>query len=233
LGSVLDVGTEFVKTSSFRLLTTFMSRYSSLTGIAILWSLVSLAQQGPDTGNLQQRSNPLQRNPLFTDFTCAVRNSNAVVMEWKADYLNEGDYFIVERSRDGSQFETLSAQLIVDTLGSYRLNDNSPFNGTDFYRIKWLGKSGEFIYSKSLQVSFSADVDFKFYPNPADKLLIIRTGHIIEVDIMDAFGTIRINKQLQPGLQIINLSSLERGSYVLKMTDKESNRVVSEQLVKN
>ena len=77
------------------------------------------------------------------------------------------------------------------------------------------------------------DVDFKFYPNPTDKLLIIRTGHAIDVQILDASGASRLTRQIQAGIQIINVSSLEKGNYVLKVADRESNRVVSEQLVKN
>jgi hypothetical protein len=33
---------------------------------------------------------------------------------------------------------------------------------------------------------------------------------------------------LQPGIQVINVSSLEKGVYVLRVTDKESNRAISQ-----
>jgi hypothetical protein len=76
-------------------------------------------------------------------------------------------------------------------------------------------------------------IDLKFYPNPADKLLIVRTSHAIDVQVLDAVGTVRLQKQLQPGLQVINIAFLEKGTYVLNIADKESNKVISEQLLKN
>jgi len=209
-----------------------MSRHSSLTGILLLWSMALFAQPAINSEQ-SNKQDPSSQNPFFTDFTCVAKKAGSVAMHWKADNINQGDYFIVERSRDGNQFETLSAQMISDTADSYYLIDDSPFNGTGFYRIKWLGKSGSYIYSKAQQVSFSSNLDFRFYPNPADKLLIIRTDHRIDVQIMDATGATRITGEFQPGLQIVNLSALQRGNYVLKVADKDSNTVISEQLVKN
>jgi hypothetical protein len=44
---------------------------------------------------------------------------------------------------------------------------------------------------------------------------------------------VRLSKRLQSGIQVINASSLERGVYIIRVTDKESNRSISAQLVKN
>jgi hypothetical protein len=205
-----------------------------LTLMTVLCSFACMAQQTvADAGLGQDDSIQKERTSFFADFSCAVKNTSNVELFWKINSTSDGDYFIVERSTDGLRFETVSALKITDTSAGYGLTDNSPVNGTDFYRIKYISKSGRIIYSKIMQVTLSADVDFKFYPNPVDKLLIIRTSHNIEIQVLDALGTLRLSKQLQPGLQVINISSLEKGSYVLKIADKESNRVVSEQLLKN
>ena len=66
-----------------------------------------------------------------------------------------------------------------------------------------------------------------------DKLFIVRTDHTIDLQIIDAAGTVRVSKRLQAGIQVVNVSSLEKGVYVLRVTDKESNRAVSHQLLKN
>jgi hypothetical protein len=195
---------------------------------------MSVAQQAVDANIDQDDSSQVDRFSFFTDFSCTVRGSNTVDIFWKVNNnTHDGDYFIVERSVDGMRYETVSALKIVDTALNYGVTDNSPQNGTDFYRIKFISKGGRIIYSKTMQVVLSADVDFKFYPNPVDKLLIIRTSHNIDIQITDAQGTLRMSKQFQPGLQVVNISTLERGSYVLKVADKESNRIVSEQLLKN
>jgi hypothetical protein len=209
-----------------------MSRFISLTGVAVLMAIGVCAQTGNETGDLQASSLP-SKSIHITDFTGELRNAGTVDLQWKAENVSEGDYFLVERSRDGSHFETMIAQSVASPSSIYRISDSSPLSGTDYYRIKYLGSSGITVYSKLVQVSMAGGVDFKFYPNPVDKLLIIRTGHTVDVQVMDPLGSVRLEKELQPGLQIINTSSLERGSYIIRIADRESNRVVSEQLVKN
>jgi len=149
------------------------------------------------------------------------------------DSITEGDYFIIERATDGNHFETIGAIRREGYSDHYESTDGAPPNGTDLYRIKYTGPDGHAVYSKAMPVSLSGAVDFKFYPNPADKLLIIRTEHPVDIQVIDAIGSIRLAKRLQPGIQVINISSLEKGVYVLRVADKESNRIVSNQLLKN
>ncbi len=218
---VMQTGTEFVK--QLFLTTHFSMNKFWLILSAVVYSCASLAQP----------SSQKEANSFFTDISCSVKGTNTVDLQWKIYNDDQGDYFIVERSTDGEHFETVGAMKISDTTTSYNLSDNPSYNGVNFYRVKYTSKAGKFIYSKTVQATLAGAVDFKFYPNPVDKLLIIQTAHSIDVQILDAAGGLRVTKDLQPGLQIINISNLEKGSYVLKVADKQSNRVVSEQLLKN
>jgi hypothetical protein len=229
----MQPGMEFVKNLIFLTTHFSMNKFCWTISIALLGTLSSHAQQANDPVAGQSM---LQKDETssFSDFSCVLKNAGNVELQWKmAGNNTEGDYFVVERSADGDHFETVGAIKITDTTRGYALTDNSPSNGSDFYRIKFISKSGKSIYSKVTRVNLSGSVDFKFYPNPVDKLLIIRTSHNIDIDIIDAAGATRLNKQIAPGLQIVNTASLEKGVYVLKIADKESNRIVSEQLVKD
>jgi hypothetical protein len=171
---------------------------------------------------------------LIVNFTAMVKESMRVVrLQWDTDSVAEGDYFIVERGQDASHFETIAALRSTGIRGHYELTDSAPPNGSDFYRIKYSGQKDSAVYSKAVVLSLSSEVDFKFYPNPADKVFIVRTEHVIDLQILDPAGNIRISKRLQPGLQVVSVAELEHGVYVLRVTDKESNRAVSQQLVKN
>ena len=170
---------------------------------------------------------------VFSSFVATIRDINKVLLQWDVDSAEDGDYFIVERATDGEHFETIGALRKTGNNNHYEITDIAPPNGTDHYRIRHTGQTGIASYSKAIQLSLSGDVDFKFYPNPVDKLLIIRTEHSIEIQVIDAVGTVRLSKRLQPGIQVINASALERGLYVLRVADKESNRIVSNQLLKN
>jgi hypothetical protein len=75
--------------------------------------------------------------------------------------------------------------------------------------------------------------EFRFYPNPVDKLLIIRSAHPLSVKVTDVNGAIWFTQEVEAGMQIINVSVLQKGNYILNATDKTTNTVISEQLVKN
>jgi len=174
-----------------------------------------------------------ENGAVFINFTGVVRESGKVWLQWDVDSAEDGDYFVIQRSTDGVTFETIGALRKTENNNHYELTDMAPPNGTDLYRVKYTGQDGKFLYSKQVQLSLSGDVEFKFYPNPVDKLLIIRTEHTVDIQIVDAVGSVRLNKRLQPGIQVVNASSLERGIYILRVVDKESNRIVSNQLLKN
>ena len=212
-----------------------MKKCFGLTTLVFCCCLTVRSQQpgeATDSSNVKQ-TNPQINNKGFTNFTAAVREYNKVWLQWDVDSVEDGDYFVIQRSTDGVIFETIGALRKTGNNNHYELTDLAPPNGIDLYRIKYTGQNGDPLYSKQVQLSLSGDVDFKFYPNPVDKLLIIRTEHTVEIQIVDALGSIRLNKRLQPGIQVINASSLERGVYILRVADKESNRIVSNQLLKN
>lgn len=171
---------------------------------------------------------------LIVNFAAVLKESSRVVsLQWDADSALEGDYFIAERGLDESHYETIGALRSSGIRGHYELTDQAPPNGSNYYRIKYTGRKDSAVYSKTIELSLSADVDFKFYPNPVDKVFIVRTEHSLDLQIIDPSGNTRISKRLQPGIQVVSVTGLERGVYVIRVTDKESNRAVSQQLIKN
>jgi hypothetical protein len=171
---------------------------------------------------------------LIINFNAAVKESNRTVfLQWEVDSAMEGDYFVVERGSDEGHFETIGALRSTGIRGHYELTDQAPPNGLNYYRVKYTGSKDSAVYSRTMELSLSSDVDFKFYPNPVDKVFIVRTEHSLDLQILDPAGNTRVSKRLQPGLQVVSVAMLERGVYILRVTDKESNRAVSQQLVKN
>ena len=213
-----------------------MKRFFLLTSLAFFCCLVCAAQQEMNTVdsavNTQQASGAGKAS-VFIDFSAVVNDPGKVSLQWKVDHAGEGDYFIIERATEGNPYETIGAMRKEGNSDHYELTDMAPPNGTDLYRIRYTAQDGRIVFSKVLQVSLSGLVDFKFYPNPVDKLLIIRTAHMVDIEVIDAFGAIRLTRRLTAGIQVINISSLEKGVYVLRVADKESNRIISSQLLKN
>jgi hypothetical protein len=175
----------------------------------------------------------LYANTSFSFFTVTPQDGHAI-LRWAASPVKPEDYFIVEKSADAVHFEMLSAMgASVGQDSVYTLTDNSVGIGTVSYRIRISGKDGKEISSKTVNINSNAAADFRFYPNPVDKLLIVRSSHALNIQITDMYGTVWFGQDVDAGMQIVNVSTLQKGNYVLKATDKATNSVISEQLVKN
>jgi hypothetical protein len=178
-------------------------------------------------------SSSLNGNASFSFFTVTPQDGHAI-LRWSASPVKSEDYFIVEKSSDAVHFEMLSAMgASVGSDSVYTLMDNSVGTGIVSYRIRITGKDGKEMSSKTVNLNSNAAADFRFYPNPVDKLLIIRSSHALNIQITDMYGTVWFGQEVDAGMQIVNVSSLQKGNYVLKATDKTTNSVISEQLVKN
>jgi hypothetical protein len=201
-----------------------------------LWlvsAFLCCALMGQAPGDPSSMVSSSETGAAFSFFTVTPQNGQAI-LRWSAPPIKSDDFFIVEKSIDALHFEMLSAMdasLGVDSV--FSIVDNAVGNGTVYYRIRISGKDGQERYSKTINMHAAPSADFRFYPNPVDKLLIIRSSHPVSVQVMDGFGAVWFTQEVEAGMQIVNVSALQKGNYVLKATDKSTNTVISEQLVKN
>jgi len=191
----------------------------------------ALMAQAPDERPVAVAST--ESNPAFSYFTVTAQNGHAV-LRWAAPLVKSEDFFIVEKSSDALHFEMLSAIDASPGMDSvYSMEDNSVGPGMVSYRIRITGKDGKELCSKTMNMNSIPSADFRFYPNPVDKLLIIRSSRALNIQVMDAYGVVWFGQDVDAGMQIVNVSALQKGNYILKATDKTTNTVISEQLVKN
>jgi hypothetical protein len=210
-----------------------MKKLTCILPVALLCGRITYAQQPVP---IPQQPMPAAADSLgapFVSFTATAKEANKVALEWDIDSTEDGNYFVIERSPDEIHFETIGIVRASSGTLHYETTDGAAPNGSDFYRIKYTARTGTPVYTKTMQLSLSGAVDFKFYPNPVDKLFIVRTEHNIDLQVIDAAGAVRLSKRLQAGIQVVNVSTLEKGVYILRVTDKESNRAISHQLLKN
>ena len=160
-----------------------------------------------------------------------TQKENKGLLRWKSDSLLPAEsFYAVERSNNGVDFNLVG--ITKNTLGGwFEFLDDAPSKGKIFYRIK-LSTAQTSYYSEIIAATPSADPSCKFYPNPVDKVLIIRSELPVEIQIADGSGKPIIAEKLQGGLKVIDVSSLEPGVYVITLFQKETNRLVTEKLIK-
>ncbi len=155
----------------------------------------------------------------------AEKNYEGVKLKWTTASEVKNDYFAVEKSRNGKQWQEVSK---VNGAGfsikmtDYHVQDNKPFEGLSYYRLKQVDFDGEETYSDIISVEFDyADV-FNIYPNPAhnyqelflESTLLIKDIHVKIVDhkglevhsAMPIFGSISL-KNIPSGSYLLNVFS--------------------------
>jgi len=102
----------------------------------------------------------------------AVKNGNKVEAYWTTVSEFNNDYFTLEKSKDGINFETV---VITDGAGNstniinYSETDYEPYKGISYYRLKQTDFSGSNSYSQIVAVNYLiSETDFSIYPNPSD-----------------------------------------------------------------
>jgi hypothetical protein len=168
----------------------------------------------------------------FVSFETTIKDNKKVLVQWQVKE-DSADYFTIERSAEGKTYEAIGIIKATEGIFKYEFADELPSRGQAYYRIRYTGKNGNEVNSQPQTVILPGASFFRFYPNPADKLLILRADCPVEVQIVDGFGKQRISKSLGVGPQIIDVSFLEKGVYILRITDKNSGRQQFDKFLKN
>ncbi len=134
----------------------------------------------------------------------AQKDGRDVSLYWVTNTDYKNDYFEVERSYDGSNFELIEEVMSIsestDHMGYNEYDPNAKV-GTNFYRIKQIFNDGSFIYSAVKQVNFDIDVyEFTVFPNPATDEVFVNLK-----DFVGNTGTIQLHNSLGQTLQTIDL----------------------------
>lgn len=153
-------------------------------------------------------------------------------LNWQTTPESTEDYFEVERSSDGRQYNKIgtvqSTQAVPGTNGNrqYYYKDPNPVPGNGFYRLKIVDKYGPAKYSSIININTQVTSKAKIYPTIIDqnKLLFIQTDRSatdVEVSIRNISGQQALIKKLGTMTrgQIATLplqdAALSKGTYMV------------------
>ena len=103
------------------------------------------------------------------EFTAIVNSENKVELNWSTASEYNNNYFEVERSADGKNWELLSTVKSKGNVSDgniYRELDVSPFNGISYYRLSQIDNNGDkqALSLQSIQVKSIVSI----FPNPVN-----------------------------------------------------------------
>lgn len=147
-------------------------------------------------------NNHVSRDEFILSLT---QNAFVANLNWAVKDNENIDYFVVERSKDGREFEAIGhikGDLINRLMTSYSFTDSEPMLGFNFYRIQSVSLTGKKQMTNLEVAKFNERQQITLYPNPADSYfeidLLPFKGQAVDLTITNQFGqsikTVHIDK---------------------------------------
>jgi len=155
---------------------------------------------------------------------------------WQTASEHNNDYFTLEKSADGenfSMFTQVPSQGNSSIIQSYSATDYTPFNGTNYYRLKQTDFDGQYAYSESISLScnsnnYNEDI-LPISPSGGKVDVIVQgiSGNTYQIKLTNVLGQVITNKEitLSNEQQLIRIyaRNLAIGIYYLIMQTENKN----------
>ncbi len=178
--------------------------------------------------------------PITLIYFTAKQNNSQVVLQWATASETDNEYFSLEKSRDGQQFNEIGRVAGAGTSTgklTYQFTDDFPFGGTSYYRLKQVDLDGTFTYSRLVAVNSEVTAALRIYPNPLtqNELWVEASddqADDMRITIHNTVGELLVDRvySYEPAVKV-DLSTLRRepGLYIISVRRK--NRIERHKLV--
>jgi Secretion system C-terminal sorting domain len=188
-----------------------------------------------DSGIFLDKIDAVNTLPLNLLAFTGTKTSNGNLLEWKtASEVNTKSFEIERQQADGSgQFAVISLQVAVGYgANTYSYTDADKMSGTVFYRLKMIDNDGRFTYSNIIKLSSFNPQHSTLYPNPIKNKATLEIGDRkllnTQANIIDVNGrTIKVFT-IKTNFEIVDMSDLPAGFYMLKMANGEIQKIIKQ-----
>jgi carboxypeptidase T len=217
-----------------------LSSYAGTTNTAIRFHFTSDADNSTEVSgtqsddgfyldNIKIVKSTLSLLPVtWVDFN-AQKNASSVTLNWNVNAGAGFNHYDVQRSSNGVDFVSI-ASLSRDAAEVY--TDETPLQGTNYYRMKAVDADGAYSYSKTILVTFdNIKNTISYYPNPARDFLNVvipsnqNEGLIAELSSLSGQVVYSKTYSITEGSNRIqvDINNLTNGIYILKIKDSNNN----------
>lgn len=166
-------------------------------------------------------------NPLPLDlssFSARVK-SMEVVIDWHVMNNDEQEEYLLERSRDGVNFELLRKvpSKVILNQAAYTELDQHPLKGWNYYRLRAIDKLDREKTSYTVKVWFGLKELIRISPNPASEKIVINLSEpssITEIELVNISGQVLEKINNIQFYTELNISHLQAGFYYLRILGK-------------
>ncbi len=146
-------------------------------------------------------------------------------LSWKIASSQDVDRFELERD-NGSSFEPIA--VFKTQNNEYKFIDESPLNGTNYYRLKMFDINGMFRYSSVVAIQDIDDnIAVEIYPNPVTDNLVLSLQsdgkHKVKITATDILGqSVMQMTCIESGTMVLDVSTWRKGQYLFSVTDEKT-----------
>jgi hypothetical protein len=161
----------------------------------------------------------------FEYFTASLQNGNAL-LNWKMGVLENVQSFSIERSFNGTDFNSINNLMAITNQQTYSYVDNNVAKENVYYRIKATLNNGQTKYSVIRYLHGSDVYVVKAYPNPVTNnvfTLSAATAGLKKVTIYTAEGKIIAQLQFTSMTKDIETAGWAKGVYFIKITNDDGS----------
>lgn len=166
---------------------------------------------------------PLPINLINFEATPNFANKT-VDLTWTTTQEDNNDRFEILRSSDGQTWEqigTVAGQGTTYDQSNYTFTDHTPV-ATSYYRLNQVDWDGTATLSDIRLVIFRIELNtpFSIYPNPSQGEFVLETEQGQSYSVTDLYGRIVAGGVLDSDKVSINLSTLNKGMYFVKVGNR-------------
>lgn len=187
------------------------------------------------TGLTLSKSIDIGALPVTLTQFSAHNEGNVALLSWSTTEEVNSDRFEIMRSFNSKDWHNIGT---VNSNGNssnierrYQFTDNTPANGTNYYRLKMIDLDGSHEMSQMASLVFNNLEEITIAPNPAVERIQIKTDNLAaieKVELRNSAGLVLYNAT---NASEIDIQRLPSGLYVLSIT-RNGGRVTSHKVLK-
>lgn len=179
-------------------------------------------------------NNQLNILPIeLLSFSAKNIDDREVLLEWSTASETNNDFFTLERTLDGENFEIIGtvngAGNSTSTL-NYSFVDDNPYSGISYYRLKQTDFDGSFAFSELEAVEIQSDDRFNlnavYASDGGVRLIYTSENPFLFVEVYDMTGQLVHKKRIENDGNTLLHPNIARGIYLLRLSN--GNQMASE-----
>ncbi|MBL7704662.1 MAG: T9SS type A sorting domain-containing protein [Taibaiella sp.] len=164
--------------------------------------------------------------PLGLDNFKVMKEASFVNLTWDNTAEAPGSKYLVERSVNGSTFETIATVNGAGKASKYAYEDRNYKTGDNYYRLTLVAIDGTTTVSKVKQVFIKAAAPVTVYPNPAlDVVKVTGLADGDRVNLYNATGALAQSVIATDKIVLLKIGNLSGGVYQVQVL--QSGKVIA------